>query len=151
MYLWGFAGEQFKVQEQRKIFGSAGRELYILFQSSRKLQDSSINIPAIIQEEMGMTWEKVICGLLLGWACSKNNCRVTEPLFLFDDPDVISKEEYLKVIAHYSINYDELRKSEFKRQALYTKPYIHTQKKQTLGVVPYLNLSIYEPCNLMDC
>lgn len=144
MYLWGFAGEQFKVQEQRKIFGSAGRELYILLEGSRKLKDSKIDIPAIIQEEMGMSWEKVICGLLLGWACSKINCQVTEPHFSFGAPDVITKEEYLKVIAQYSINYDELRKSEFQRQTLYTKPYIHTQKNETLSVVPYLNLSIYE-------
>ena len=76
MYLWGFAGEQFKVQEQNKILENAGRELYILFESSRKVQDLTIDISAIVQEEMGMSWEKVACGLLLGWACSKIYWRI---------------------------------------------------------------------------
>ena len=144
MYLWGFAGEQFKVQEQNKILENAGRELYILFESSRKVQDLTIDISAIVQEEMGMSWEKVACGLLLGWACSKIYWRITEPQFSFDDPDILSKEEYLKVISHYSISYEKLRNSKFQRQTLYAKPYICTQKNDTLGIIPFLNLCVYE-------
>lgn len=144
MYLWGFSGEQFKVQEQNIIFESAGRELYILFELSKKVPDASIDISSIVQNEIGMTWEKVLCGLMLGWVFSTMNCCVTKTTCPFNDPELISREEYLKVISHYSITYEMLRKSKLKRQALYTKPYIITQKNETLGMIPFLNLCLYE-------
>ena len=35
-YVWGFAGEQFKMQNPSNIFENAARGLYILFEISRK-------------------------------------------------------------------------------------------------------------------
>ena len=144
MYMCGFAGEQFKVQEQSKIFDNVGRELFILFESSKKLGDSAIDISAIVLEEMGVEWEKVLCSLLLGWVCSRINCRITEAMISFDDQTILSKEDYIKVLSKYSLSYEMLRNSVFKRQTLYTKPYIITQKNETLGILPYLNLCLYE-------
>ena len=144
MYLWGFAGEQFKVEEQIKIFDNTGRELYILFESSKRLVDNIINISEIVQEQMGMNWVKVLCALLLGWSCSSVNCKITDTAFSFGDPETLSKEEYLKAISHYSINYKAIRESKLDRQVLYTKPYIITQKNEILGIIPYLNLCLYE-------
>lgn len=144
MYLCGFAGEQFKAQEQHKIYGNVGRELYILFESSKRLDTPTVDVSAIVQEETGVTWEKVLCSLLLGWACSGLDCRITEAPFSSADQNLLSREEYLKVISKYSISYDTLRKSALKRQALYTRPYIITQKNETLGIIPYLNHCLYE-------
>ena len=48
------------------------------------------------------------------------------------------------MISHYSISYEKLRNSKFQRQTLYAKPYICTQKNDTLGIIPFLNLCVYE-------
>ena len=146
MRLWGFAGEQFKVQDIHKAFNIAGRELYILFVSSKKTIGKTLDIPELVKAETGFDWQKIICVLFLAWVYFSDNCVYSDSALANMNPELLSKSEFLTIIERYSIDYDGIRNSELGRQVFYTRPYIITQKKELLGISPYLNLCIYEHC-----
>lgn len=143
LYLWGFVGEQLKAESPKKMFDNAGRDLYILFESAKKI-DGSVDISAAVEEETGFCWEKIVCALIIGWANSsiRDSLNISELSFL--QTDLLSKGEFTSIINRYSINYEGIRESELKRQVFYTKPYVNTQKNELIGVSPYLCLCIYE-------
>ena len=143
MYLWGFAGEQFKAETQYEMLDNAGRELYILFEIAKKASNT-IDIAGIIEEETGFNWQKIICTLFLAWVCSTKQSLLDIGSFEFANPDILTREEYKDILKRYTFNYDEIRKSSKKRQVFYTKPYIITQKNELLGISPFLNLCLFE-------
>lgn len=147
-YLWGFAGEQFKFQRPGKIFDNAGRELYILFESAKKISDESICVSTIIQEETGFCWEKIITSLLIGFYYFSDPHKYGKGILSSKKEVFLHENEFQKILQRYSINYDDVRESSLKRQVFYTKPYVTTQKNELIGFNSYLNLFIYEHCIL---
>ena len=148
LYLWGFAGEQFKFQRPEKIFDNTGRELYILFESAKKISDKSICISSIVQEETGFCWEKIITSLLLSFYYFSDFHKYGKGIFSFKKGGFLCENEFKNILQRYSINYKDVRESSLKRQVFYTKPYVITQKNELIGFSSYLNLFIYEHCIL---
>ena len=147
MHLWGFAGEQFKVQAPAKVISNAGRELYILFESAKKV-DTEFDVPKIVEMETGICWEKIVCSLFLGWVYFSRNCIYNNNALSNVKSEFLSKSDFLRVIERYSIDYSGIRSNALGRQVFYTKPYVITQKRELVGISPYLNLCIYEHCIL---
>lgn len=145
MYLWGFAGEQFKVQAPAKVIGNAGRELYILFELAKRV-DREFDIPKIVEMETGICWEKIVCSLFLGWVYFSRNCVYNDDALSNVKSELLSKSDFLKVIERYSIDYSGIRSDKSGRQVFYTRPFVITQKKELVSISPYLNLCIYEHC-----
>ena len=148
LYLWGFAGEQFKFQRPIKIFDNAGRELYILFECAKKISDESICVPSIVQKETGYCWEKIVTSLLLGFYYFSNPLKYSKGILPLKKEGFLRDNEFKNIMQRYSINYKDVRESSLKRQVFYTKPYVITQKNELIGFSSYLNLFIYEHCIL---
>ncbi len=64
-FLWGFSGEQFKMQTISSVFQNAARELYILMELANKILHIDYN--SVVQQETGVTWQVLISSLLLAW------------------------------------------------------------------------------------
>jgi len=141
-YLWGFSGEQFKVQNLNRVFNNAGRELYILFDVAPRIQ--SIDVDAAIREETGVTWKALTKSLFLAWFGFANESTLENLKKIIAWNDELTEEMFNKVIARYTASYDEIRKSSLKRQFLYTRPYIETQIDGVIGINNFLNLFLYE-------
>lgn len=143
LYLWGFVGEQLKAESPGIMFENAARDLYILFEIAKKA-DNAFDISSIVQEECGFSWEKIICALFLGWAFFSNQSVLNMEAMPFADNKYLDENEFLDIIRNYTVDYEVVRNSPLYRQVLYTKPYIVTQKKELIGISPYLSLCLYE-------
>ena len=141
-FFWGFAGEQFKVQQEQIAFDNVARELYILFESS-KLLNSPPDFAEIIKQEIGVKWETVLTNVLLIWAISLQN----PVLHTRKNPNNrINNEDFLRVLYRYSATYEDIRKSDLGRQIFYTKPYVVTQHEDVISINCVWNLFLYEHC-----
>ena len=141
-YLWGFAGEQFKFQSL-KAFDSLGRDLYIIFEVSKKCS-KQYDFNRCVEEEVGVGWKDVVTSLLLAWL-GYTRCNTMEQII--DMCGFASEKKrcvFEKVISYYTTSYHEVRNSPLKRQLLYAKPFVKTQRNEVIGLGPYLNLSVLE-------
>lgn len=143
LYLWGFAGEQFKMEMLGKAFVCAARELYILFESAKRVKDIP-NICSIVLDEMGMPWQRVVTALFLAWAMSTVTPKIEEAKKCIIWDEGFSEKDFDKVIERYTENYEAIRGSELGRQILYTKPYVKTQRGEIISVNCFLALLLYE-------
>lgn len=147
LYVWGFFGEQMKMEAPGKVFSNLSRELYILLDVAKKI-DNIPNIPIIVQDEVGVSLENVLTSLFLTWFASTLSASQDnwEQNFIWNDQ--LPLEDYRKVLSRYTATYSDVRNSTLKRQFLYTKPYIMTTRKQVLSVNCYLNFFLIEHCIL---
>lgn len=146
-YVWGFFGEQMKVETPGKVFANLSRELYILLDIAPKNKKISA-IKDIVYNEVGVNLENVLTSLFLAWFASTVSPlqEAWEKHFAWNE--TLPLVDFQKVLTRYTATYDDVRSSQLKRQFLYTKPFIATQKKQTLSINCYLNLFLIEHCIL---
>ena len=147
MYLWGFAGEQFKLELPGRIFDNAGRELYILFESEKKTGEPFESIESIIAAETGYSWAQIVTALLMGWFMFFQNSEYKDDYFDFRE-EILSADDIFNILMRYAADYNSVRTSSLGRQFLYTKPYVITQNNKLVSISAYLNLFIYEHCIL---
>lgn len=147
LYLWGFFGEQKKIQQPGKTFGNLARELYILFDLAPQI-DGISNIQAIVKEEVGVCPRKLLTALFLAWFASTQSptLKTWEQNLIWNED--LSLEEFQMVISQYTATYYDIRLSNIGRQILYAKPYICTQRKEVISVNCYLNFFLIEHCVL---
>ena len=143
LYLWGFAGEQFKIQSPAKTLKTAARELYILFDIRNRLENT-INIEDIVLEETGVSWVNVITTLYLAWLGSTVSPYIADLIAKINWGADLCENDFKKVIERYTATYQDVRTSELGRQYLYTRPFIRTQYDGTISCNCFLNLFLYE-------
>lgn len=143
LYLWGFAGEQFKMEELGEALICAARDLYILFESAKRVKDIP-DIEGIVLNETGVSWQRVVTVLFLAWAASATTPKIQEIKEYISWDENLSEKDFDTVIERYTANYEIIRKSELGRQVLYTKPYVMTQKGDLISVNCFLSLLLYE-------
>ena len=91
MYIWGFAGEQFKFQNPKIVFDNFSRDLYMLFE----LNDSSkFDTESVIQKEIGVSWEKVITYLMMAWYGFTQSSTMKELIEKITWSDLYIKDEF---------------------------------------------------------
>ncbi len=147
-HVFGFAGEQFKFQTLNQVYDNLTRDLYVIFESS-KLCESKIDFSSIVEEEIGAQWEDVCCVLNIAAFAglfSANTIEELEKKIIFKNEE--KRKLFRRVINHYTVTYEEIRKSPIERQILYTKPFVRTQNKEILLLGPFLTLMTYEHCIL---
>lgn len=101
LYLWGFAGEQFKIQSPAKALKTAARELYILFDVRNKLENA-LNIEDIVLEETGVSWVNVITSLYLAWFGSTVSPYVADLIAEINWGANLCENDFKKVIERYT-------------------------------------------------
>ena len=141
-YLYGFSGEQFKVQQLNRVFNNAGRELYILFDIAPRI--NSIDVADIIKTETGVSWKALCKSLFLAWFGFSQEPTLENLKATIKWDDELTEDMFNRVIARYSASYRAIRESPLKRQFLYTHPYIETQRDGVIGINSFLNLFLYE-------
>lgn len=144
LYLWGFFGEQRKVQNPGACFENMKRDLYILFDIAKG--DREIDIAGIVDQEIGVDWKTVQSALYLFWAMSIALPYISEGL---DQKiawrDDTEKAAYLKVLDYYTTDYETIKESSLGRQQLYITPYVRTSKgRDVISVNCFLNLFLCE-------
>jgi hypothetical protein len=140
-YLWGFAGEQFKTEIPALVFDNMSRDLYMLLELT---DEDSFDVKGTILDEIGVSWDKVITYLMLGWFGFTEADTLSDVNKKLAWEGDINRNEFEKVILRYTTSYDEVRQSKFKRQILYTKPYIKTQHGEIVSANSYLTLFLCE-------
>lgn len=146
LYLLGFIGEQIKFQKPQMVFDNLTRELYILFESSKGANEIE-PIDDIVMKEVGVNWKKVVSALSLASLGSMYMTQLDDYIEkLVWDEEIISRDEFCKVLEKYTSTYTEIKESELGRQVFYTTPFVKTSKKETISINCYLNLFVYEHC-----
>lgn len=145
-YLWGFCGEQFKIEAPGKVFANAARELYIIFESSKKVKNMP-DISNVVVQETGVGWEQVITSIFLIWFGSSITPYIAEIKKNIKFDASLSENDFDKVVKRYSSRYDEVRNSNLGRQLLYIKPYIQTSR-DIISINNFLDFFLYEHCIL---
>ena len=145
LYLYGFAGQQFKYQNVLDCFYNAGRELYIIFECPSNCEES-IDIPQIVNEQTSMTWESVITYLLLACCISIKNAHILNIKDCVNWNNEFTYSQYKCLIEQYSLSYKDVRNSDkdLKSQVFYTKPFVKTQIGDIISINTYLNIFAYE-------
>jgi hypothetical protein len=141
LYFWGFAGEQFKTEVPALVFDNMDRDLYMLLEMN---DENSFDVKGTVLDEIGVSWNKVITYLMLGWfgfTEEDSLSNVNKRIGWKHDSD---REEFEKVILRYTTNYDEVRQSKLGRQILYANPYIKTQHGEIVSASTYLTLFLCE-------
>lgn len=141
MYLWGFAGEQFKAEAPALVLDNQSRDLYILFEINNP---EEFNIEEFLKIETGLTWQAINAYLLLAWVefTQVDSLAEVNKRIAWKNPD--NEKEFVKLIERYASDYAGIRDSGIGRQILYAKPYVRTQKGEVVSVSAYLNYFLCE-------
>lgn len=143
IYLWGFFGEQQKIQLPGKVFENLSRELYILFELAPQI-GSVIDANKIVEHEVGLCAHRFVLALFLAWLVSIRYPTQADWEQKLIWSEILSLEDFRKVISRFTANYGDVRDSDFGRQFLYTKPFIKTQKREVISINCYLNFFLVE-------
>lgn len=140
LFIYGFACEQFKYQDERLFYNNIIRELYILFTISKKYFSNKYYEKNVF-EEVGVEWKQLIEVLYGIFVNSFFNPVIVD---VIDNISLVNEEVYNKVINYYSVDYEKIRNSNLERQIFYSKPYIKTQKGEIITASVYFNKFIVE-------
>lgn len=142
-YLYGFGGEQFKHQAIGTVFDTLYRELHVLLDIGSTIPDG-LKISSLFQEIAGMSWQSMIAIQQFLWFAFQKYDTLSDVLdHTFFRSDEI-KKRVEDVANKYSASYEDIRKSELKRQIFYSKPFVKTGRNEIVSISPFLNLSILE-------
>jgi len=150
LYLYGFFGEQKKFQSTHEFLDTFAREKYILDVISQKkhsLNHYNINIQKVFQNETGYSTDEYSALVFFIWvyfAKCKFSTDLTNSITTVKNP-LFENENVLKVIERYSTTIEELKNNPFKRQGLYSKPFIKI-KNEYISTNPFLLLSLFSNC-----
>lgn len=148
LYMFGFAGEQFKVQSLGMVKDNVTRELYILFESSKNIKNQ-IDVGNIVLVETGIKWEVIMAVLYLLFSYSTyyaNVIKIADSLIWDED---FKYDDFLKILNRYTATYQDVKNSKLGRQCLYTKPFIKTCRyEEIISINSFLNYFLYEHCIL---
>ena len=141
-FMMGMSYEQFKYQNLEWTYQNFSRNYHILLGSSKINRNKIIDINEITKKVFDMNVEEYMINLLyLLWLCSKrpDPLGAEEDLYKHGVNSIITKENLEKIINHYSVTYDDVRKSSIQKQLFYSKPFVITQKhKEPIMVSIYL-------------
>ena len=144
LYLYGFAGEQFKFQNTTNtaaIMDNFCRNTYLLDIISKEF--NNIDIGTIVYEEIGVT-ERELSAIL--WNLSI--VALQEPFVLnageYYNKGIISEDKVKLVVDYFSSDIASIKSSKLKRQQLYATPFIKLNSEQYITNNVYLLLFLFE-------
>lgn len=125
LYLYGFFGEQMKIETQGDLIDNFAREKYILEVVSQKDENYRINISKIIKDETGYSENLYSAILILIWSyCKSGDYIINNKGIPLKDSYPFTNKDILNVIDRYSVTLEEIKSSSIKRQVFYSKPFI---------------------------
>lgn len=137
----GMTAEQLQYQNLRWIFEKFNRDYYILLAAKNFERRSEIDTNAVVKEVFGCSANDYVAILLMiFWLCRQHPDPLSAPknLYCRKENTILTTENITKFVKYYSCNYKELREHPLRKQLLYSKPFIKTQRH---GV--YMAVSMY--------
>ena len=131
----GMTAEQFQYNNMAWIFERFNRNYYILLAAPNFAHRFEIDVNNLINQIFGCTADDYIAILLMVfWLCSQSPLPLTAPPHLYQRKEVtiLTEENLTKFIAYYTCSYAELRTSPLKKQLLYAKPFIKTDRTKSV-------------------
>lgn len=147
LYVYGFLGEQMKIETQGNLIDNFARENYILEFVSPKDAKYNINIHEIFKNETGYSEKIFSAMLILIWSyCNKKNPTINYRYMRLNGTYPFSNDDLFKVIDRYSATLDEIKRNDIGRQFFYSKPFIKIGDTY-ISVSPYLVLCLFTNSN----
>ena len=141
-YLMGMIYEQFEFQNLARTLQNFNRNYHILVASDKICRKEIIDINAIVREQFGFGLDELLMTeLIILWLCGQHSDPLTAPENMYQGKvsQSVTREKIERIIDYYSVDYDQVRNCEIKKQIFYSKPFVKTQKhKQTLLVSMHL-------------
>lgn len=137
----GMSSEQFQFQNLNLIFEKLNRDYHILVVAEDYEHRKILDVEAVVRSVFGFsTKDYVIISFMVFWLCSKHPDPLTalEELYKKKEVTAFTKENIEKFVKYYSCTYQQLRDSTIKKQLLYSKPFIKTQRNEN-----YLSSSVF--------
>ena len=129
--LMGMTAEQFAYENLYWLFEKFSRDYYILFAAENFEHRSIIDTDAIVREIFGIPVNDYVLILVtVFWLCCQYPDPLSAPEELYSNLNsaVLTVENLSNFIKYYSCTYQNLRTSPLKKQLLYSKPFIKTQR-----------------------
>ena len=129
--LMGMTAEQFAYENLYWLFEKFSRDYYILFAAENFEHRSIIDTDAIVREIFGIPVNDYVLILVtVFWLCCQYPDPLSAPEELYSNLNsaVLTVENLSNFIKYYSCTYQNLRTSSLKKQLLYSKPFIKTQR-----------------------
>lgn len=145
-FFMGMTYEQFKYQNLAWPIQNFCRNYHMLIGSPNINREKIIDINQITEELFGVKVDTLLAvEVMIRWLCSKNPDPLSAPenLYYRSESSVITKETLKKVIAYYSITYEEIRNSPIGKQIFYSKPFVVTKKTQENIMVSFYLLTMF--------
>ena len=139
--MMGMTSEQFQYQKLCLMFEKLNRTYHILVAAKNYEHRNELDVDVVFKSVFGFSAKDYLVVLLMVfWLCAQHPDPLAAPEHLYRKKDltVFTKENITKFVQHYSCTYDDLRNSPLQRQLLYSKPFIHTKRKNS-----YLASSVY--------
>ena len=139
-FIMGMTYEQFKYQNLAWPIQNFCRNYHILIGSSNINREKIIDINQITNELLGLNVDELLAvEIMILWLCSKNPDPLSAPETLYHrtETSVITKETLERVVAYYSITYEEVWNSPIGKQIFYSKPFVITKKSQESIMVSF--------------
>ncbi len=147
LFVYGFFGEQMKIETLGDLIDDFSRENYILKTISKKNTEYSIDIAEIIKQETGYSDDMYSAMLMLIWSyCNSKSCIIDCQKMLLVDSFPFTNNDLLKVLDKYSATFEDIKNSTIKRQLFYSKPFIKFGTEY-ISVNPYLTLCLFANSN----
>jgi hypothetical protein len=130
-YIFGITSEQFLFHNMVWIFQSYNRNYHILKKAKTQIQSIGINIDEITIEKFGFTSDEFISlMLILFWLSMQHPDPLSAPeeMYMKTSNTVLRKKNLEKIVDYYSCSYLDIRRSPLKKQLLYSKPFIKTDR-----------------------
>ena len=106
MYLWGFIGEQLKIESPELVRDNQLRDLYILFD----INDSrEFDMAEHVLVETGLSWEMILSYLTLAWIGFTKVDTIEEFSGILEWRNQRNRVEFEKLIKRYTTDYEEIR------------------------------------------
>lgn len=139
--IMGMTAEQFQYQSLGLILEKLNRTYHILFAAKNYEHRYMLDANAAVKNVLGFSAKEYLAIVfIVWWLCSKHPDPLSAPeeIYKKHSDSVLTKENITKFIKCYSSSYEEIRKSQFGHQILYSKPFILTDRKKE-----YLSSSVY--------
>lgn len=139
-FIMGMTYEQFKYQNLAWPIQNFCRNYHILIASSNINREKIIDINQITNELFGLNVDELLAvEIMILWLSSKNPDPLSAPEKYYHraETSVITKETLERVVAYYSITYEEVRNSLIGKQIFYSKPFVITKKTQESIMVSF--------------
>lgn len=133
----GMSAEQFQYSNMGWIFERFNRNYHILVVAQSDTHQTLLNIDQIMKNQLGCSVNEYVATLVfVFWLCLQSPLPFAAPPQLYQGKNetLFTEQNVIRFIDYYTCTYPELRNSQIRKQLLYAKPFIKTDRTNSVIV-----------------